>query len=171
MGASAATGSGDSGGSGPSEHLVPATLEQLFVERYAPMVRLAHLLTGSNAVAEDLVQDSFARVQRVWARIDDPVPYLRATVVNATRSWHRSRRREQRRLHAVATADVEMELGARELLDAVGGLPSGQRTALVLRFYEGMSEAQIAQAMGCRPGTVKSHVHRGLAALREVIER
>jgi RNA polymerase sigma-70 factor (sigma-E family) len=171
MSASAATGSGGSGGPDPSDGRVPATLEQLFIERYAAMVRLAHLLTGSNAVAEDLVQDSFARVQRAWGRIDDPVPYLRMTVVNATRSWHRSRRREQRRLRAVGTGDVEIDLGARELLDAVVRLPMGQRTALVLRFYEGLSEAQIAQAMDCRPGTVKSHVSRGLAALREVIER
>ena len=153
------------------EEPVPATLEQLFVERYAAMVRLAHLLTGSNALAEDLVQDAFARLQPKWARIDDPVPYLRTAVVNACRSWQRSRGREQRRLRAVSSVDEAIELGARELLDAVDGLPTGQRTALVLRFYEGLSEAQIAQAMGCRPGTVKSHVHRGLAALREVIER
>jgi RNA polymerase sigma-70 factor (sigma-E family) len=150
---------------------VPATLEQLFVERYATMVRLAHLLTGSNAVAEDLVQDAFARLQRAWGRVDDPVPYLRTSVVNACRSWHRSRRREQRRLRAVATVAEDVPLAARELLDAVDRLPAGQRTALVLRFYEGLTEAQIAEAMGCRPGTVKSHVHRGLAALREVIER
>jgi RNA polymerase sigma-70 factor (sigma-E family) len=154
-----------------SDGEIPATLEQLFVERYAAMVRLAHLLTSSNAVAEDLVQDAFARLQRAWDRIDDPVPYLRTSVVNACRSWHRSRRREQRRLRAVAPAEEQVDLGARELLDAVDRLPLGQRTALVLRFYEGLSEAQIAQAMGCRPGTVKSHVHRGLAALREVIER
>jgi RNA polymerase sigma-70 factor (sigma-E family) len=158
-------------GAGSSGDGMPATLEQLFVERYAAMVRLAHLLTGSNAAAEDLVQDAFARVQQAWGRIDDPVPYLRATVVNACRSWHRSRRREARRLRAVAAGEDAVDLGARELLDAVDRLPSGQRTALVLRFYEGLSEAQIAQAMGCRPGTVKSHVHRGLAALREVIER
>jgi len=150
---------------------LPATLEQLFVERYAAMVRLAHLLTGSNVAAEDLVQDAFARMQRMWGRVDDPVPYLRASVVNACRSWHRSRRREDRRLRAVAPTEDHVALGASELLDAVDRLPLGQRTALVLRFYEGLSEAQIAEAMGCRPGTVKSHLHRGLAALREVIER
>ena len=66
-------------GAGSSGDGMPATLEQLFVERYAAMVRLAHLLTGSNAVAEDLVQDAFARLQQAWGRVDDPVPYLRAT--------------------------------------------------------------------------------------------
>jgi RNA polymerase sigma-70 factor (sigma-E family) len=155
----------------PGVGVTAASLEQLFVDRYAAMVRLAHVLTGSNAVAEDLVQDSFARLQRAWGRVDEPAPYLRTSVVNACRSWHRSRRREDRRLRAVAAAEQHVPLGARELLDAVDRLPQGQRTALVLRFYEGLSEAQIAEAMGCRPGTVKSHLHRGLAALREVIER
>jgi RNA polymerase sigma-70 factor (sigma-E family) len=150
---------------------LPATLEQLFVERYAAMVRLAHLLTGSNALAEDLVQDAFARMQGAWSRVDDPVAYLRAAVVNACRSWHRSHRREQRRLRAVPAPAEDVPLGARELLDVLDGLPAGQRTAVVLRYYEGFSEAQIARAMGCRPGTVKSHLHRGLAALREVIDR
>jgi RNA polymerase sigma-70 factor (sigma-E family) len=157
-------------GGGLGEPL-PATLEQLFVERYAAMVRLAHLLTGSNAVAEDLVQDAFARMQRAWTRVDDPVAYLRTSVVNACRSWHRSHRREQRRLRVVAPVVEDADLGARELLDVLDGLPAGQRTAVVLRYYEGYSEAQIAEAMGCRPGTVKSHLHRALAALREVIER
>jgi RNA polymerase sigma factor (sigma-70 family) len=92
-------------------------------------------------------------------------------VVNACRSWHRSHRREQRRLRAVPAPAEDVPLGARELLDVLDGLPAGQRTAVVLRYYEGFSEAQIARAMGCRPGTVKSHLHRGLAALREVIDR
>ncbi|HZJ27078.1 MAG TPA: SigE family RNA polymerase sigma factor [Acidimicrobiia bacterium] len=161
---------GDHTAASPDVEL-PATLEQLFVERYAAMVRLAHLLTGSNAVGEDLVQDSLARMQRRWDRIDDPVAYLRTAVVNASRSWHRSRRREQRRLRVVAPVDENVGLEARELLDVLDDLPHGQRTAVVLRYYEGFSEAQIAEAMGCRPGTVKSHLHRGLAALREVIER
>lgn len=150
---------------------VPATLEQLFVERYAAMVRLAHLLTGSNAAGEDLVQDVFARMQGRWDRIEDPAAYLRTAVVNASKSWHRSRRREQRRLRVVAPVEETVALEARELLDVLDALPHGQRSAVVLRYYEGFSESQIAEAMGCRPGTVKSHLHRGLAALREVIER
>jgi DNA-directed RNA polymerase specialized sigma24 family protein len=69
------------------------------------MVRLAHLLTGSDLVAEDLVQDAFVRVDRAWARIDDPVPYLRASVVNACHSWHRQRSREANRWEAAAHRD------------------------------------------------------------------
>lgn len=154
-----------------SDSAIPASLEQLFVERYAATVRLAHLLTGSNAAGEDLVQDVFARMQGRWDRIDDPVAYLRAAVVNASRSWHRSRGRERRRLAVVAPIDESVGLEARELLDVIDALPAGQRRAVVLRYYEGLSEAQIAKVMGCRPGTVKSHLHRGLAALREMIER
>jgi DNA-directed RNA polymerase specialized sigma24 family protein len=71
--------------------LAASAVGELFAERYAPMVRLAFLLTGSNEVAEDLVQDCFARLHRKARRIDVPAAYLRTMVVNACRSWHRTR--------------------------------------------------------------------------------
>jgi RNA polymerase sigma-70 factor (sigma-E family) len=148
-----------------------ASLADLYEQQYASMVRLAHLLTGSNAAAEDLVQDSFARLHGAWDRVRSPVAYLRTSVVNACQSWHRSRTRERARMRVVGVIDDRVLPEARELLDAVEQLPYGQRAALVLRYYEGLSEAEIATAMGCRPGTVKSHQHRGLEQLRKVIER
>ncbi len=103
--------------------------------------------------------------------MDDPLAYLRATVVNQCRSWHRRRRREAARLGTAANVDTAVSLEAREMLDALARLAWGQRTALVLRYYPDCSEQEIAAAMGCRPGTVKSHLHRGVEALRKVIER
>ena len=145
------------------------SLAALYRQEYAPMVRLAHLITGSNEVAEDVVQDAFVRMYRNWERADQPGAYLRTIVVNGCRSWHRRRRMERERLPQPGPAGVDAEV--HELLDALAHLGVRQRTALVLRFYLDMSEADVAQVLGCRPGTVKSLVHRGLRQLKEVIER
>jgi RNA polymerase sigma-70 factor (sigma-E family) len=149
----------------------PASVEDLFRAQYGPMVRLAHVLTGSNAAAEDLVQDCFARLHRRWDRTSNPGGYLRVSVVNACRSWHRSRFRERARLRLVGASDQVVAPEARELLDALARLSYPQRAALVLRYYEGLGEREIAAALGCPPGTVKSHLYRGLEQLRKVIER
>jgi RNA polymerase sigma-70 factor (sigma-E family) len=150
-------------------------LAALYRERYAPMVRLAHLLTGSNAVAEELVQDAFVRVGRRWDSITgEPAPYLRTAVVNACRSHLRRVVAERRATARHGTGSREGQAAdapGRELLDALARLPYRQRAAVVLRFYDDRSEAEIADILGCRPGTVKSSISRGLAALREVIER
>lgn len=131
------------------------------------MVRLAVLLVGSPETAADLVQDCYVRLHPRWGRVDDPEAYLRRSVVNACHSHHR-RLRRLRRLDLRPSEPAE--LGARELADALAALPHRQHAALVLRFYEGLPDAQIANALGCRPATVASLVHRGLARLREVIE-
>jgi len=146
-----------------------ASLAALYRQEYAPMVRLAHLITGSNEVAEDVVQDAFVRMYRNWDRADQPGAYLRTIVVNGCRTWHRRRRLERERLPRPRPAGFDAEV--HELLDALARLGVRQRTALVLRFYIDMSEADVAQVLGCRPGTVKSLVHRGLRQLEEVIER
>jgi RNA polymerase sigma factor (sigma-70 family) len=148
-----------------------ASIEALFRDQYQPMVRLAHALCGSNAAAEDLVQECFSNVFRRWTDIDTPDAYLRAAVVNACKMFHRSRSREERRLELVGAGGATVSLEARELLDALDGLTPPQRIALVLRYYDGRSEAEIADALDCPLSTVKSHVHRGLARLREVVER
>jgi RNA polymerase sigma-70 factor (sigma-E family) len=141
----------------------------LYRAQYAPMVRLAHLLTGSNALAEELVQDTFVRVHGKWDQIDAPGAYLRTAVVNACRSHHRRRvleltRRPPPTVQATAPAHDE-------LWDALARLPYRQRAVLVLKFYEDMAELDIAAALGCRPGTVKSLTSRAIDELRKVIER
>lgn len=146
----------------------PDAFVNLYRERYEPMVRLAYLMTGSNEAAEELVQEAFVKVHRNWDRAHAPVAYLRTAVMNQCRSWHRRRFLDRDRRAKLARREHE-ELEADEMWDALAGLRPRQRAALVLKFYEGLSEAEIAETLGVRPGTVKSLVHRGLEELRRVV--
>jgi len=132
------------------------------------MVRLAFLLTGSPDVAQDVVQDAFVSVHRAWSRVRDPRAYLRRAVVNACTSHHRRMFRE-RRTRASAGSTI-VDLGADELFDVLETLPARQHAAIVLRYWHDLDESDIASALGCRPGTVGSLLHRAIARLREVIE-
>jgi RNA polymerase sigma-70 factor (sigma-E family) len=142
---------------------------ELYHECFGSMVRLAFALTGSRAGAEDLVQDVFVRVHAKWSGVQEPRAYLKRAVVNACSSAQRRRARERR--HMFTAVDSSVELGADELFDALARLPYRQRAAIVLRFYEGLPDAEVAEALGCRVGTVASLVHRGLAELRKVIKQ
>ncbi len=133
------------------------------------MLRVAFLLTNSNELAEEVVHDAFAKVYERWARLDRPGGYLRTCVINRCRDLQRRRRFERGRPTAPDEPDTT-ELGADEVVDALAKLPMRQRAALVLRYYEDLSEADIAEALGVRPGTVKSLVSRGLDQLRKEIE-
>lgn len=152
----------------------PLSLEQLYAASYQSLVRLAFVLTGSREVSEDLVQDCFVRLHRHLGRLESPNGYLRQAVVNACRSHFRRLGRERDRrpmlyvLDATATGSAGQLHG--ELHDVLLSLPHRQRAAIVLRFYEDLSEAEIADALGCRPGTVGSLIHRGLERMRRVIE-
>jgi DNA-directed RNA polymerase specialized sigma24 family protein len=132
------------------------------------MVRLAHALTGSAESAEDVVQDAFARLHGRKGRIENPGGYLRTTVVNLCRDRERHRRRE-RRLDTRMLAPPSLSLGALELVDVLLRLQYRQRAVLVMRYWGDWSEAEIAHALGCRPGTVKTLASRGLARLRKEI--
>jgi RNA polymerase sigma factor (sigma-70 family) len=111
------------------------------------------------------VQDAFVRLHGRWRRVDNPGGYLRTSVVNGCRDVRRRlvryRAREPRLAVRAETYDAPDELS-----DALTALPVRQRAVLVLRFYGGMSEAEIAATLGIRPGTVKSSLHRGLERLR-----
>lgn len=131
------------------------------------MVRVAFLLVGSETLAEEIVQEAFATVYLRWDRLDRPGAYLRQCVVNGARSSLRRRSLERRHLRAVG--DEGEASGARELLDALAALPIERRAVVVLRFYESMTQEEIAEALGIRLGTVKSRLHRGLAELREAL--
>ncbi len=143
--------------------------DELYRREYAPMLRVAFLLTDSNEVAEEAVHDAFAKVYERRERLARPGGYLRTCVVNRCRDLQRRRRFERSR--PTGEAPGSTELVADEILDALAKLPMRQRAALVLRYYEDLSEADIAEALGVRPGTVKSLLSRGLDQLREVIER
>lgn len=134
---------------------------------YSDLVRLATLLSGSADAAPDLVQDCFLRLHGHWTTVHDPLPYVRRSIVHACASHHRSIARGRRLPPPDAQAS---ELDADELEDALAKLPARQRAAVVLRYYGDLPDADIARALRCRPGTVRSLIHRALADLRKVIE-
>ena len=142
-------------------------LEQLFETEYIGMVRLAYTLVGSNAEAEDLVQDSFVEVSRRLAEIRKPGAYLRSAVVSRCRSTLRRRR-------VIALHPPEPPAGlassACELWDVLGDLPQDQRIAVVLRYYGGYRASEIAQIVDMPAATVRSHLRRGLTALRKELD-
>lgn len=141
---------------------------ELHRARYDAMVRLAALLCGSTAVAEELVQDAFVKVIERWDRIEQPSAYLRATVVNACTGYRRHR--DVVRRHSTPPVLSVVDPEGIVLRDAVLRLPARQRAVLVLRFYEDLPEKEIAELLHCRLGTVKSALHRGLEQLRRVVE-
>ena len=141
---------------------------ELYKERWDPMVRLAYLMTGSQAIAEELVQDAFVSVHRSWERATNPSAYLRTAVVNACRSWGRRRALELLRKPAPPEPTT---LVADELWDVLRTLPPRQRAAIVLRFYEDLPDEEIASLLGCQVATVRTAVFRGLEKLRKQVER
>lgn len=142
------------------------TFVELYEFLYRPMVRLAHLIVGSTAIAEELVQDAFMKMHAKWAGLEQPGAYVRVAVVNGCRS-HLRRRQLERAYMAPVASSVEQQ--PDELWDAMGRLSFRRRAALALRYYEDMTEAEIARCLGCRPGTVKSLLHRALTQLRKEI--
>lgn len=143
------------------------TFSAFYREWFAPMSRLAFLLVGDRHVAEEVAQDAFAKVLQRWDTLDEPAAYLRTSVVNRSRDVHR-RKRLTGRLALVARRD-RVDEAPDPLWDALARLPSTQRAAIVLRFYEDLPVRDVAALLGVREGTVKSLVHRGLARLREEI--
>jgi RNA polymerase sigma factor (sigma-70 family) len=141
------------------------SLEVLFRTQRFSMVRLAHLITGSNAVAEEVVQEAFIRLQEHWDRADNHAAYLRAIVTNMCKTQLRRRDHETRLV--TPTQLVAFPPDIDETWMAICRLPFRQRAALALRFYEDLEESEIARILGCRPGTVKSTIHRGLVRLRK----
>ena len=137
------------------------------------LLRFAYVVTGSQHTAEDAVQDALARACERWPRVArtlDPDTYVRRMVVNAHISrWRRTRRESpvSEVLSRDAQPDHADRLGTGDAVWAVcGSLPPRQRAAVVLRFYEDLDYPEIAAVLGCSEVTVRSHVHRALAALR-----
>jgi len=131
------------------------------------MVHLAYVLTGQSSVADEIVQDAFMKVHANWGRIDNPVGYLRTTVVNGCRSFHRRRVLEERHATKSETAMVQ---SPDEVGDVLAKLPERQRIALALRYFLDLPDSEIAQALGARPSTVRSLIRRGLITLKEELE-
>jgi RNA polymerase sigma-70 factor (sigma-E family) len=156
-----------------AEPLKGSRLGELYVRHAPDGIRLAYLLTGDRALAEDLVQEAFARFVGRLLHLRNPEafePYLRRTIVNLCRSHFRRRKVERAYLERLALAPKrpadERDDRDEVLHEALLRLPARQRAAIVLRFYEDLSDSQTAEVMRCRPGTVRALVSRGMATLR-----
>lgn len=158
-------------------------LEDLYREHYPALVRLAFLLTSDQGLAEDLVQEAFARTWRSWRRIrrDTSVPaYLRITVVNLARSSLRRRvlelrhrERLQRDSQVQVSGDLEDEETANriDLARAISRLPIRKRACIVLRYYADLSEQETADFLSVSVGTVKSQTSKALFTLERLMNR
>ncbi|WP_245601958.1 SigE family RNA polymerase sigma factor [Hamadaea tsunoensis] len=148
-----------------------STFEDFVATRSPRLLRTAFLLTHDWALAEDLLQTALVRAWGAWKRIDaDPEPYVRAILVNTYATWWRRRWRNERpteTLPEAAVADRTAQVDTRDQVwQALGRLPRRQRAVLVLRYFEELSEAEIAETLGVSLGTVKSQAARALAKLR-----
>jgi RNA polymerase sigma factor (sigma-70 family) len=142
--------------------------ERFYARTWRDAVRWATALTGSRTAGEDVAQDAYARIAGRYGSLANPEGYLRTAVVNGARDARRAHeRRSNRELRIVrAERPPTGEPVDTPLLRSLSTLPYDQRAALVLRFWGDWDEAAIATALDCRPATVRSHVKRGLDALR-----
>jgi len=166
--------------------LVPASpdalLAELHREHYRTLVGLARLVVDTPAEAEEVVQEAFVRLCASWRGLREPdraLAYLRSSVLNLGRSRIRRRvvaRRylsAQRSVDTVPGADEQADTGVVEraaVLAAVRSLPRRQQECVLLRYYERLSEHEIAAALGISEGSVKTHTHRAMAALAGKLE-
>ena len=146
--------------------------------RVSGLLRFAYLVTGNQHSAEEAVQAALTRIFERWSTVrdsDDVDRYVRRSVVNAHISAWRKHGRQVSPVAEVRTSSVpdpSVQLSRSELVWQVcSQLPPQQRAAVVLRFYEDLDYPEIAAILDCTATTVRSHVHRGLAALRTELER
>src|SRR3954447_15745980 len=143
--------------------------------RSAGLARTAFLLTADRYLAEDLLQATLVKVADRWSRIaasGDPTPYVRKVMLHTAISWRRRHWRGElptAPVPDVAASDENASPADERLRRAMAQVPPRQRAALVLRYYDDLSEAETAAALGCSVGTVKSQTARGLARLRALM--
>jgi RNA polymerase sigma-70 factor (sigma-E family) len=177
--------SGAGSGAGPLDDETRADAAQAVTALYEThavgLIRLAVVMLGDRAAAEDVVQEAFCGLYRRWGQLADTgkaLRYVRSSTLNGCRSELRHRIRAERRdtqapaAGLAASAEQTVLLGEehQQVLSALRRLPDRQREALVLRFYLDLTEPEIAHSMGVSPGTVKSTTSRGLAALGRLLE-
>jgi RNA polymerase sigma-70 factor (sigma-E family) len=155
-----------------------ADFEEFVVARGHALLRFAYLLAGDRHLAEDLVQEALLRAHRRWSTIhsrEGPEPYLRKAVLRAFLSWRRRRVSTE-----LAVADVpdrpdrdrldDRTVDRDEMWLLLRQLPRAQRAVLVLRYYEDLPDADIADLLGCSPATVRVHAFKALGRLRATLQ-
>ncbi len=149
------------------------TFEEFAATRLDAVVRFAAVLTNDRGLAEDVVQEVLIRAHKRWAQIEgleQPEAYVRRMIVNEFYSWRRKWARISPRPSDDLDGPVDDQAATiadrRTLLDEIAKLPRKQRTVLVLRYYEGMADAEIAATLGCAETTVRGYAFRALKTLR-----
>lgn len=169
--------SGDRGDAGVEQGplLTPATVEALFRQSYRSIVQALALAGGDLAAAEDATQEAFAQAWVRWSRIsryDNPAAWVRRVAIHKLRNAHRSRLRGeaavQRMNYEVASAPPSEP--ESDLVLGLQRLPNKQRLCAVLFYLDGLSTAEVAQAMGISQGSVSQHLNRARTALRSHLE-
>ncbi len=163
----------------PVDPGVEAEVARLFRSHHGRLLRLAQILVDDRGAAEEVVQEAFVRLFRQWGSLREPdaaAGWLRTTVLNLARSRLRRRGLARARREAVPVAPAspaeraELNEEHRQVVEAVRALPRRQREVVVLRFYEDLSVDETAAALGISAGAVKTHTHRGMAALALKLE-
>ena len=150
--------------------------EEFVVAALPGLLRFGVVLTGDRHRADDLVQAALVKTMRRWRSIerDQPVAYVRRVMVNTHLSAWRRTRRESALPEGFDIADSADATGSYDdqdrLARALSVLPPRQRAVVVLRFYAGLSEAEIAETLGCAPGTVKSQAAKAMRTLRRALD-
>jgi RNA polymerase sigma-70 factor (sigma-E family) len=146
------------------------SIEDVYRSETDRLQRLAYLMTGSLAVAEELVQEAFLRLHQRWDDVVEPPAYVHTVLVNLCLRWRRrtaTRPDETVRSDELVTTTPEVD----ETWRLMEQLPEDQRVVLVLRYYEDLSAAEIARIVGCSPITVRTRIHRALTRLRKDMTR
>jgi RNA polymerase sigma-70 factor (sigma-E family) len=165
-----------------------AAFDQFMAESSGSLLRTAYLITADAGHSEDLVQECLFKVARRWSRVvsmDNPQAYARRVLINLALDGSKRRSRHRAELatqsshdddHSCRRQESEISRGAfaavddgLELIRALGELAPRQRTALVLRFFDDLTESEVASTMGCSVGTVKSMTSRALKKMRELV--
>jgi RNA polymerase sigma-70 factor (sigma-E family) len=153
-----------------------AAFAEFALARAGALHRAAYLMVGDAHLAQDLVQEALTKTYVAWPRLRDPrnaEAYCRKAITTTAISWFRRKGWDNERPtehlpDCAASRDADSGIAARdEVWQALHDLPPRQRAALVLRYYDDLTEAQTADVMGCAVGTVKSQVSAGLRKLRE----
>jgi RNA polymerase sigma factor (sigma-70 family) len=145
------------------------TFDDFYSDVWPQAFRLGSFLTHDTQAGEDIAQEVLAAMSRRWAVVARPEAYLQRAITNASWKWIRHARTATLNLPLLAAPSGD-DFRFDELADAIARLPFRQRAVIVLRYYADLTETDIAHALDCRPGTVKSLASRALATLSKEIK-
>ena len=148
---------------------IEAEFTTFYRAEHEPQVRRAALMLGDADAAHDVVHEALASMYRRWTTIDDPGPYLNRAVLNQCRDEARRQTKQHRLVRRLPPGEATTT-SEHVIFDVLARLPFNQRAAVVMRFYAGMTEHDIAAALGARPGSVGPWIHHALAKLRKELE-